>query len=77
MLETIADTVGYPKLYNTSLAVYAAFGADTLIGVFPTRDEAWKAGGDDTPVVRVVDVPRVEMDNPRYDFYYTEYATEQ
>lgn len=73
LLETIVDTVGYPKLYNTSLAIYAAFVGDVLVGLFPTRDEAWKAGGEHDPIDRVVDVPRTELENPRYDIYYSEH----
>jgi len=61
------------KIYNTSLAVYAAFVGDVLVGMFPTREEAWNASGEHDPIDRVVDVPRTELENPQYDIYYSEH----
>lgn len=71
-LELINDAP-YPKLHNTSIARYAAFVHDESEprGLFATREEAWESLRDE-PIARVVDVPLVELDNPRYDEYYKE-----
>lgn len=65
--------VTYPKLINPSIARYAAFVADEREprGVFKTREDAWDCLQDE-PSGRVVDVPLVEIDAPRYEEYYAE-----
>jgi hypothetical protein len=73
-LEMIRDAE-YPKLYNTSIARYATFVNDEKEprGLFLTRHEAWASlEGHVDDVVRVVDVPLVELDTPQYDEYWTE-----
>lgn len=73
-LEMIGD-VEYPKLYNTSIARYATFVNDEKEprGLFLTRREAWASlDGEVDDVVRVVDVPLVELDTPQYDEYWAE-----
>lgn len=66
----------YPKLYNTSLARYVAFVQDGSepIGSFETRKLAWESLHDKGATGYVVDVPIVELEKPRYDEYYREYA---
>lgn len=66
-------TVDYPKLYNTSIARYAAFVSDESEprGLYSTREEAWDSVRDEVEA-RVVDVPLIELNRPRYHDYYSE-----
>ena len=72
VMHMIGD-VEYPKLYNTSIARYAAFvnDEDEPRGLFLTREDAW-ASLEGEVDARVVDVPLVELDRPQYDEYWTE-----
>lgn len=65
----------FPKIYRSDLAKYAVFlreSDEEPSDWCNTREEAWSLSP-----YKVVDVPRVEMNQKHYDQYWTEYWTEE
>jgi len=68
------SNIRFPKIYREDIAKYAVFmeDADEPTMFCDSRSDAWAMNP-----YKVVDVPLIEFENPRYERYWTEYSSIQ